>query len=303
MEEFREPISHGRPDFPIAAYHLDSNHLRFQMQLHWHPEHEILRVVQGTLDLRLNEEQYIATAGDLFFIQGGTFHAACPSDDCIYECIDFRLNSMLPTEDVCREYSSRLEEVTWHMDAALGHNRLVFNEIATRLFHAMFAPPYLGYELEVKGLLLQFVGHMLKEGCWSSVAQVIDHSSKTIAAVRSVLQLIESDYSKPITLNDMAKLANLSPNYFCRYFKRIAGCSPIDYPINYRINVAAYLLRSTERSISDIALSCGFNDASHFIKFFRRKKGITPKQYRLQSATRTTTLLFPNDPELSQHSL
>ena len=67
---------------------------------------------------------------------------------------------------------------------------------------------------------------------------------------------------------------------FCRYFKKIAGCSPVEYLIDYRLNMAAYMLITTDDSISDISLACGFNDASHFIKFFRRKKGVTPRNYR-----------------------
>jgi transcriptional regulator GlxA family with amidase domain len=44
--------------------------------------------------------------------------------------------------------------------------------------------------------------------------------------------------------------------------------------------VSEALLRETNRPIADIATACGFNDASHYIKFFRRKKGTTPRQYR-----------------------
>jgi AraC-like DNA-binding protein len=85
----------------------------------------------------------------------------------------------------------------------------------------------------------------------------------------------------------MARTAELSPNYFCRYFKKIAGCSPVEYLIEYRLNMAAFMLVNTEETVADVSLACGFNDASHFIKFFRRQKGVTPRRYRQMHAKQT----------------
>jgi AraC-like DNA-binding protein len=121
---------------------------------------------------------------------------------------------------------------------------------------------------------------ILQDGRWHTSEQLLDHDAKAQKAVRRVLSLIEENYAQELTLADMAAAAELSPNYFCRYFKKIAGCSPVEYLIDYRLNMAAYMLITTDDSISDISLACGFNDASHFIKFFRRKKGVTPRNYR-----------------------
>ena len=73
----------------------------------------------------------------------------------------------------------------------------------------------------------------------------------------------------------------MSPNYFCRYFRRLTGQTPIDYLITYRLESSCYALRTTDLTVTDIAFSCGFNDVSHFVKMFRKMYGMTPKSYRL----------------------
>lgn len=80
----------------------------------------------------------------------------------------------------------------------------------------------------------------------------------------------------------MAKQANMSQKYFCVYFKEMTRKTPIEYLILHRVECAAKKLRATDESIFDIALSCGFNDLSYFIKTFKKVKGITPAKFRKQ---------------------
>ena len=78
----------------------------------------------------------------------------------------------------------------------------------------------------------------------------------------------------------MAAEAALEPKYFCRVFRQITGRTPINYLNYYRVECAAELLCTTQGSITDIALECGFGDVSYFSRMFRRYKGQTPGQYR-----------------------
>ena len=60
----------------------------------------------------------------------------------------------------------------------------------------------------------------------------------------------------------------------------MTGKSPIQYLNSYRIEIACNMLLSTELSITDICLNCGFNDLSYFIKTFKKEKNISPKKFR-----------------------
>ena len=66
-------------------------------------------------------------------------------------------------------------------------------------------------------------------------------------------------------------------------FKEYTGKTVNEYLTEYRIYIAKQLLEDTEKSILEIALECGFNEASYFIRIFKRQTGISPLKYRGQN--------------------
>ena len=72
----------------------------------------------------------------------------------------------------------------------------------------------------------------------------------------------------------------MTPNHFCRCFKAATGLTPFSYLTRYRLSKAQYALRSTDLPVTGVALDCGFNDVSHFIRLFRESCGMTPLQFR-----------------------
>lgn len=281
MIDFREKISHGSARFPVATYRIHPNHPRYQMTFHWHPEHEILYVVKGKLHLTLGQNEYYAKTGDMFFIQGGTFHSGIASDACEYHCFVFDLDRLIPEKHICREFSQQLNTQAVKINELLGNNPEGLYQIYLALADRLIVNKQEMYEFAVTGLLMQFMGTLIEKGKFVRRTQPTEHTLKMLSNLRNVLYKIDNEYHTQLTLEQLAEVANLSPNYFCRFFKKVTSRSPIEYLIAYRINIAEYMLRTTDHSMTDIALSCGFTDVSHFIKYFRKYKGVTPKQYRI----------------------
>lgn len=268
---------------PISAYSLTPSQLHHQMLLHRHTAHELLRVRAGTLTLLLGGQQHLLKENDVFLIHPGAYHALHPTADCTYECINFDATLLLQPENSSHTYLSRLINQTVLLNAQINKAEAKTQALCQQLLDSVFVDNAVGYELEAQGLVLQLLGRMIAQGEYVHCQPASAHTQKTMAAIDRVLTCIRENYTQPLSLTDLSETAELSPNYFCRYFKRLAGCAPVDYLINYRILISEDLLRTTQRPIAEIALACGFNDASHYIKFFRRKKGITPRQYRIQS--------------------
>ena len=285
MSHYTDMLYPDKDSCPVHVYRITSSNAAASAPLQSHAEHEILCVTQGEMTLHINNTSYQATAGDMFWIQSGALVTVEHlSVNCIYYYALIDLRSMIAHEKTFATYCDRLDDSTWRMDAFLGHNPIALRELFDQIVRCSKAPLTIGSELEMRGMVMQFVGRILQDGRWHTTEQMMDHDLRAQRAVRRVLALIEERYAQELTLTDMANAAELSPNYFCRYFKKIAGCSPVEYLIDYRLNTAAYMLTTTEDGIADVALACGFNDASHFIKFFRRKKGVTPRRYRQMHA-------------------
>lgn len=92
--------------------------------------------------------------------------------------------------------------------------------------------------------------------------------------------LADSRYAEPIRVADMARAAGLSPSHFSREFSRTFGESPHAYLLTRRLERAASLLRSTDRTVTDICFLVGLESVGSFTTSFRRMFGLTPTSYR-----------------------
>ncbi len=96
---------------------------------------------------------------------------------------------------------------------------------------------------------------------------------------------INAHYAENLTATDCASLAFMSYSYFSRCFLRVTGKSFKEYLNITRVNHAEKELLSTEKSVTEIAADCGFNNVSYFITVYKKIKGVTPYSLRTRSKT------------------
>lgn len=287
--DYREDKQQGTFDFPIDFYHVEANHSRYQMPYHWHPEYEIIRILHGSFQLTIDGRSISATKDDIIFIQGGTLHGGVP-EDCIYECIVFDMRLLLGNNKVCRKQIQQLMRNELTVNLILTEKSISVRRPVEDLFHAM-ALKKPGYEFITQGSLFHLLGNIFEEQLYQKNASAPTASSHQISRFKDVLNYIEEHYTEPISLDTMAKLAGLSPRYFCRFFRKMTQYTPTEYLNYYRIECACEQLAETQLTITEIALNCGFNDISYFIKAFHKAKGITPKQYKEQNKKTHSVLI------------
>ena len=92
--------------------------------------------------------------------------------------------------------------------------------------------------------------------------------------------LADARYADPLSVDDMARAAGLSRAHFSREFRRAFGVSPHGYLLTRRLERAAALLRSTDRSVADVCLSVGLQSIGSFTSAFTRTYGVSPTAYR-----------------------
>jgi len=107
--------------------------------------------------------------------------------------------------------------------------------------------------------------------------------------IKKVYQYISANYQNKIRIDDVAALINMTNSSFCHFFKRRTQKSFVDFLNDMRVAEAARMLIETTHTISEISYNCGFNNISNFNRIFKKRKGITPSEFR---ETSTNLLTF-----------
>ena len=105
--------------------------------------------------------------------------------------------------------------------------------------------------------------------------------------------LADARYFEPLDVDELARAAGLSRAHFSREFRRAFGETPHAYLVTRRLERAAALLRSTDRSVADVCLSVGLRSVGSFTTAFTRTYGLSPTAYRASFPPAADYALIP----------
>ena len=100
--------------------------------------------------------------------------------------------------------------------------------------------------------------------------------------IKLVMEYLNKNFQKDVSLNEVAKLVAMSEVAFSRFFKLRTGKTFVDTLNEVRLGHASRMLIDTTQSINEIAYRCGFNNMSNFNRIFKKKKNCTPKEFRFE---------------------
>jgi AraC-like DNA-binding protein len=103
------------------------------------------------------------------------------------------------------------------------------------------------------------------------------------SALANVIEFMEENVGRDLTLESIARLVHLSPRQLRRVFVAATGMGPSEMFTNIRLERVARDLRHSRKSVTEIALDCGFSQPQHLATAFRRKFGLTPTEFRRSS--------------------
>lgn len=277
MKAFHENRTY-HSTFPFTV--IMSNDIDFLA--HWHNDLEIVYVFEGSIRMGINSETKILKAGDMAICSSGDIHYYDSKDSSskimmvIFNPsligfpggwpLNVRLTSPFMEKRAIREKEVRI------------NNRL--SQILQELMDE-YNQKLEYHEQVIIGLLHEWSGLILRHVPLDKINPQKDKRRITnMKIMQGVLEYLDVNYMHPITLADAARQANMSLFYFSRFFKSLSGMSYIAYLSNIRVNQAEQLLLTTDKSILDIALECGFTNIRTFNRVFKQIKQRTPSELR-----------------------
>lgn len=132
-------------------------------------------------------------------------------------------------------------------------------------------------ELKIKELILLLIQTKNVDSIAALIASL--YAPRTV----QLRKVIEMHLFSNMSINELAKLCNLSLSSFKREFKKTYSDSPQSYINSKRLEKAQHLLRNTQMSIGEIAFDTGFNDPQYFTRLFTRNLGISPSDFRAKN--------------------
>lgn len=99
--------------------------------------------------------------------------------------------------------------------------------------------------------------------------------------LQPVFDFVEDNYNKVITLQELSKVSNLTPQYLCSLFKKITGIRVFEYINSIRVkNSKEVILKHKNMSIKEVAEFCGYDNVSYFCEVFKKIEKITPGEFK-----------------------
>ncbi|MBN2686437.1 MAG: helix-turn-helix domain-containing protein [Pontiellaceae bacterium] len=270
------------PTLPLQVYIRDPQP---DFPLHSHGFNELVIILKGTAMHVIDEHHIPVKSGDVFVIARNHLHQyqdrhGLALANILFDAEALKMDqwdiralpgfhalfSLEPTLRIQQRLTSRLQLSAHQLDHV--------NELTQSLQRESDGRKP-GYRVMATGLFMQLAVYLSR--CYSSEAA---EESLGLLRIGNAIAHIEINYRENITLDELARKSHLSKRHFQRIFHACIGRSPIDHLLHIRIRKAAELLRSTDRSVTEIAFDCGFQDSNYFTRCFRKIQNQTPREYR-----------------------
>lgn len=287
----KENVIHGTREHPVSVLHFTAGKgtpwpEHFFVKRHWHDYVEIIYIVKGNYFVEINLQEHLLKEGDLCILNSGEPHQITgTASEGIHDVILFtpRILDFSYADEWEENYIAPFlkqdlifQNILHPEDAGYEEMLSVFQKAAET---GLQQTP--GWYLPCKLRILEFFSLAVSYQMLQPAEKLLDAAStRKIDRYKTIVTYMERHYQEPLSLEQLSGLISCNSQYLCRFFREIAGVSPIRYLITYRLERACSLLIHTRQPVTDIALECGFENISYFIRKFREEKGCTPREYR-----------------------
>ena len=261
---------------------------------HTHHDLEISCVLEGSGQYRIGDRSYDLQAGDVIILNNTESHALVLSGESVLRHVVIHFDPSFIWNSLSNDLDYNFLLVFFERGPNFSNRLDRDNPATARIFSLIldiieeFNARRLCYELIVKIKLQTIFTEILRNYDYIDRGKVVKPlSGSDILHLNAVIRYIHSHLDSDLRLQELADIVHVSPAYFSTMFKRFNGVSPVEYIVHKRVQRAIELIRTTSMNLTEIAMSCGFNNGTNFYKAFHKVTGRTPASYRRNNETDT----------------
>lgn len=232
-----------------------------------YPSYQIIYCTRGSGVLKLGEVTYNIGAGDAFYLPPKVPHEYYPVGD-IWETHWITFDG--------REFPQLLEHIRLDKAKVFHINDLNAVDAIFKKIVYLMKTNYYYCGHQCSAYLYQFLIELNRVVNLQNGSQ----DSQKLNQLQPVIDYINNNYQKELTLVELAELIDLSPQYLCRLFKECLNLRPFEFLARKRIQQAKMLLLEDKLNINEIAAKVGYNDCSYFCAVFKKHEMLSPAEFR-----------------------
>jgi AraC-like DNA-binding protein len=274
---------------PFEAFLFDSKHEVFPVKSHWHYFMEIIYMMEGTVIVNSDKEDYVLETGDLILFHPQAIHSiyAVSPVPVKYAVLKFDINNLYRNNNFTPKLGTIFKSAQGNSYAPIFFSakaffsfplQILFNNCIEEIENKDF-----GYNIRfqslVSSLLIEILRLWRKNGFNTDKAAMVPSYEEPM---NTILEYIDEHSHESIKVEHLAEKCHMSYSYFAKKFHELYGQSCKEYIEFIRISKVKDLLLFTDFDINYISQETGFADCSHLIRTFKKKLDVTPKQFRLR---------------------
>lgn len=245
--------------------------------VHWHNYFEIEIIVNGSFTHKLNNKKYHYSRGDVCILNYFDFHThiAESNEPILAYNINFdeyaisgEISNILLNQNqplICHFEEDDFQRLLSNIETLIAETDSPDDQLKLPLLSASF-----------NNVLISILRKCLNN-------EQTGNNNHFHSYIHKAISIAKSHFRENIPLVDLAKMVGLTPNYLGSLFKKKFKMTYTEYIRDLRLKHAKNLLTHSDSSIEFIALNSGFQTSSYFVQCFKKRFGITPKQYQIQT--------------------
>ncbi len=244
-----------------SDYFTIERNCNFSFPLHMHRCYEIILILEGAMEVRIEKAAHTVQTGDMILILPNQLHSLEAGEGCRHILCIFSPELVAGVSDAFTKHSMTTP--------CIRQTKQAYRDL---FLHASETDN----PAAVKGLLYLLCGLFYDRIDFSAEAPCAGNTT----LLHRIFRYIEENIDKSCSLREMAGKFRYDYSYLSRMFAENVGVSYNSYVRNVKINRACYLLRNTQERIADIAAKCGYASLCSFNRSFKTLVGKSPTEYR-----------------------
>jgi AraC-like DNA-binding protein len=256
----------------------------FDAPYHFHEEYELTYILHGRGKRYVGSHMENFVSGDLVLLGANLPHCwkleldGASQEEASAVVIQFNAN-FLGEDFFNKDELQGIKKLLQRSSSGISFNSATRDEVNRIMDHLS------GEKSNFKMLigLLEMLQRLAASTEYTLLDQqrsIAEQSRAEQERINPVFAYLVENFRRHVSLDEASGIAHMTPNAFCKYFKKITRKTFMETVIEYRINYATQQLVQTDKPISEISFDSGFGDVSHFYKMFKHKMHQSPLNYR-----------------------